>query len=277
MSIFNIEYWLTDSEISAIEYSDYWNNEEKEKSKEWYILDGDFSKMENYLQKTGLLKDLMQCVECLKVDFKFELHGQGIDLAAGNLWAVPYLFDLGKIDKLYCLEFSRHRLLKIGPKVLDHYSVPQEKIVLVLGSFYDLHIKDNSLDFVFLSQAFHHADKPDKLLSEIHRVLKPNGVVIIIGEHILNYRKVQLKHAIKFVISTFIPDKVQQALFGETFQVKTLITKSGELPLTDPILGDHRYTNNEYWSFFAKYNFRIKHFKKQKSQFQSFVLVGNGV
>lgn len=275
MSNWNIEYWINESEIKKIEYSDYWDNEDNEKGKEWNILDGDFSKMESYLQKSGLLYDLKICVECLKNDFKIELCGVGIDLAAGNLWAASYLFNMGKIEKLYCLEYSRHRLLKIGKEVLEHYNVPQDKISLVLGSFYDLHVSDNSLDFVFLSQAFHHADSPDKLLSEIHRVLKPNGVVIIIGEHIIYYENILVKHAIKYIISILIPKKVQHILFGKTYHVKTLIPTIGESISSDPILGDHCYTDKEYRLLFSKYGFKIKQNKNHKTRFQSFVLVNN--
>lgn len=272
----NSEYWIPNSKISEIEYSAYWNDEEKEKNKEWYILDNNFAKMEHYLQKTGLPKDLMHCVDLLKDDAKRELGGVGIDLAAGNLWAAPYLFNLGRIDKLYCLEYSKHRLLKLGPKVLEHYNVPKENIILVLGSFYDLHLKDNSLDFVFLSQAFHHADKPDELLSEIHRVLKPNGIVII-GEHIINCRKAYFTYITKFVISAIVPSNVQKKLFGKTFQVKTLIPKLGELLSPDPVLGDHYYIDREYQFFFKKYGFKIKRIKNHRSKMQSFVLVGNSV
>ena len=206
---YNVEYWLTDSDIENIEYSEYWNNEEQEKSKEWYILDGNFSKMEHYLLKVGLPQDLERCVDILKLEFKHGLKGTGIDLGAGNLWATPYLLALGEIDKLYSLEYSKHRLLKLGPRVLEHYNVPKEKMVLILGSFYDLHIDDNSLDFVFLSEAFHHADRPDCLLAEIRRVLKPNGVVIIIGEHKLHIQRAYCIHVIKLLISMFLPSKVQ--------------------------------------------------------------------
>lgn len=243
MNEWHAENWLSDSEIDEIEYSAYWNDEEKEKNKEWYILDGDFSKMERYLNKTGLPQDLRRCIEVLRTDFNRQIAGVGIDLAAGNLWAAPYLFNLGAVDKLYCLEYSRHRLLKIGAKVLEHYDVPNEKTVLVLGSFYDLHIGDNLIDFVFMSQAFHHADKPEQLLEEIRRVLKPHGVVIIIGEHIVAYRRAYIKHAIKFLISLLVPERVQKGLFNKTFDVKTLIAKPNQLIPTDPILGDHYYTD----------------------------------
>jgi ubiquinone/menaquinone biosynthesis C-methylase UbiE len=277
MGEWNIEYWLTDSEINQLEYSRYWNDEEREKEKEWYVLDGNFSKMEDYLQRIGLPRDLAQCVNLLKVGFKRELGGAGIDLAAGSLWAAPYLFKLGQIDKLYCLEYSKHRLVKIGPKVLERYNISQERIALVLGSFYDLHLRDSSLDFVLLSQAFHHADNPDKLLSEIRRVLKPNGAVLIIGEHVVSYWKLYLKHAVAFIISTFVPSKVQQKFFGKTFQVRTPIAKPAEIFSVDPILGDHYYTVREYLKFFSDYGFKIKRIRNHRSQFQSFVLVRNEI
>lgn len=275
MNEWHIQKWISDSDINQIEYSEFWNDEEEEKKKEWYVLDGNFLKMEQYLRKTGLPQDLTLSAKILRTDFNRQLSGTGIDLAAGNLWAAPYILNLGAVDKLYCLEYSQHRLLKIGPAVLDHYGVPKEKLVLVLGSFYDLHIDDNSLDFVFMSQAFHHADKPHRLLAEICRVLKPHGVVIIIGEHIVDYRKAQIKHAIKFLISVLVPERLQKSIFNRTFAVRTLVASSNEIFRPDPILGDHYYTDSEYRSMFSKHGFQMKHLRNDNSQFQSFVLVRN--
>ena len=269
----HIENWLPDLKINEIEYSQYWNDEEKEKSKEWYILDGDFLKMERYLKTTGLLQDLRQCIEVLHTDLNRQIAGIGIDLAAGNLWAAPYLLNVGTVNKLYCIEYSKHRLLKIGPAVLDHYGIPKEKVVLAIGSFYDLHVDDQSFDFVFMSQAFHHADDPKRLLEEICRVLKPCGVVIIIGEHIVNYRKAYIKHFVKFLISTFMPEKLQKKIFNKTFNVEKLIASPREIYAPDPVLGDHYYTDAEYNSMFSKYGFRIKHVRNHHSRFQSFVLI----
>ncbi len=275
MAEWHIEKWISDSQINEIKYSGYWNDEEIEKKKEYYIFDGDFSKMERSLKTTGLSQDFKTCLEVLHTDFNRQIAGVGIDLAAGNLWATVYFFNfnLANVDKLYCLEYSKHRLLKIGPEVLNHYRIPKEKVVLALGSFYDLHIDDQSLDFVFMSQAFHHADDPNRLLKEICRVLKPEGVVIIIGEHIVNYRKAQIKHAVKFLISAFVPERCQRGVFGKTFTVKRLIASPNEIYQPDPILGDHYYTYSEYRSMFSKYGFLMKHVRNHTSQFQSFVLV----
>ena len=56
------------------------------------------------------------------------------------------------------------------------------KISRNLGSFYQLKFDNSSLDIVFLSSAFHHAENPLRLLTEIDRVLRPGGRLILIGE-----------------------------------------------------------------------------------------------
>ncbi|HXQ24446.1 MAG TPA: class I SAM-dependent methyltransferase, partial [Candidatus Acidoferrales bacterium] len=211
MTEWRVENWLSDSPHRAIEYSEYWNDEQNEQDKAWNILDGDFTKMESYLAQIGLVEDLRECLDACRARRGSGLGGVGIDLAAGNLWAAPHLLGSGDIEKLYCLEFSKHRLLKLGPKVLEHYQVPNDKVVLVYGSFYDLHLADGSVDFALLSAAFHHAEDPNRLLSEIRRVLKPDGVLMVIGEHIvpepysLGYLKVCAKHVAKAVIAASTP------------------------------------------------------------------------
>lgn len=271
MKDLKVEFWLPETQDSKLKYSAYWNDDEIEKTKAWYVLNGNFAEMANHLKNTGLPADLERSVSILKTDFGINLGGTGIDLAAGNLWAVPYLFEMGVIQKLYCLEYSKHRLLKIGPTVLGHFNVPIDRVVLVYGSFYHLHIEDNSIDFVLLSSAFHHADEPHKLLSEIQRVLKKNGVIIIIGEHIIRYHKAYIRNAIKFFISKFMPANLQEAIFSRTFQAFSLFPEPNQLFPPDPVSGDHYYTLQEYRTMFSKYHFR--HFINKKSQFQSFVLV----
>jgi ubiquinone/menaquinone biosynthesis C-methylase UbiE len=53
------------------------------------------------------------------------------------------------------------------------------KVPIVQESAYELSYKDNSLDVVFLLEVLEHLDYPDKALAEIHRVLRPGGVLIL--------------------------------------------------------------------------------------------------
>jgi ubiquinone/menaquinone biosynthesis C-methylase UbiE len=275
MSEWEVQYWIGDGEIQDIPYSKYWDNEEEEKKKAFYVLDNDFSRAEEYLQKTGLPRDYKRCLKAMKKRFGKTLSGVGMDLAAGNLWMVPLILNSGPIDRLYCLEYSHHRLLKIGPNFLKHHHIRKDKIVLVLGNFYDLHVSDHSLDFLVLVQAFHHSEHPEKLLSEMKRVLKPDGVIIITGEHAVYLWKGYLKRILMYLASKFFSKNLQRRLFSETYDIQKIFPKRDEIYPPDPIIGDHYYTLGEYQSLFRKFDFDTLHLKYLRSPFRSFVLRNN--
>ena len=273
MTKYSIETWVTDAQIEHLTTSDYWNNEQFETSKQWYNLDGDFKKLERHLSSIGLASDLDSCVHVLGTHFRRQVSGVGIDLAAGNLWAAPYLLKIPNVRKLLALEFSRHRLLKLGPALLDHYQIPADQIPLVLGSFYDLHLDDASIDFVFMSSAFHHAENPRRLLDEIRRVLKRTGVVIIIGEQIVEVSRERMRHAVKFLISKLTPATLQLKLFGKVLSANSLLKSDAEIFQSDPILGDQLYSDAEYASMFITNGFTFRNVRNRKSKYQSFVLI----
>ena len=214
----------------------YWNDQEAEKTKWCNVADGNFEKMEAHVSDLELVRDFDQCVDHVESKLGRRLGGCGIDIAAGTLWAAPHLFRRLSIEHLHFLEYSYHRLVKLGPEVLEHYNIPKNRVTLAFGSFYDLKLEDESLDFAFMAQAFHHAAEPQRLLQEIHRVLKPGGTVIIIGEH----------------------------------QIYTRIA-----PSYDPVLGDHYYRIEEYEKMFGEEgSFSMEHVmsKPVHMDFQSFIL-----
>ena len=264
------EHWIEEVRAVGVEYFDYWNDETAEEDKEWNILDGDFAKMENYLQRTGLVSDLEQCLKAVAAEQGRALQGTGIDLAAGNLWASRYLLAQPGVQRLYCVEFSKHRLFKIGPLVLEHYQIPADKAVLVWGSFYDLRLEKGSLDFAFLSAALHHADKPLELLRELKRVLKPGGVVLIIGEHRVGLRRIG-KQFVKGFLAR-LPLAWQRRAFGRTFQRRSLNPRTLYFMDVEPRLGDHEYTVTAYRRLFAQAGFAMKHLDIPGSAYQSFLL-----
>jgi SAM-dependent methyltransferase len=232
------------------------------------VLDDDFSKVEHYLGEVGLVKDLATCLNALPSP----LGGRGIDLAAGTLWAAPILLNAGAVERLYCLEYSRHRLLSIGPRMLEHYHVSPERVVLVYGSFYDLHLEAQSLDFALLSQAFHHADRPAALLAELRRVLKPGGRAIIVGEHILRPRDYALYLA-RAGASIALPRSLQRRLLGHELDVRLSLRPSPrDVMPTDPVLGDHAYASDEYRRLFTEAGFTVQPVRRPHSHYQSFVL-----
>jgi ubiquinone/menaquinone biosynthesis C-methylase UbiE len=164
--------------------------------------------------------------------------------------------------------------MQLGPNVLRKYGVRREKVVLCLGSFYELEIPDESLDFVLLAQAFHHADDPDRLLREIRRVLKPNGIVSMIGEHVFDEqpsipapRKFTLKRAISRLVSGIIRRLIRMRQREQPPLASQAICK------VDPVTGDHYYTLEDYHDIFSKNGFRSWNLRGVRPNVQSFVLL----
>lgn len=272
---YRIEEWVSSSELQAIQYSTFWNDESEEQHKAWNVLDGNFGKMEEHLQESDLLGQLNRALQVLRTEFGRTLSGSGADLACGTMWAVPHLLDQAPIDRLYCVEMSRHRLLTIGPKMLEHYGVPQERVVLCLGSFYHLRLPDESLEFVLLSQAFHHASEPERLLGEIGRILKPGGIAVVIGEHMLHPElKSYVRHFAGFFISELMPESMQKRLLGRVLQIRTMLLREEDLASSDEVLGDHYYTSSQYQDLFSGHGFKLlAHFKANGVRMQSFILM----
>ena len=255
--------WLDPGELEDVEYAGYWNDEEAERRKEWYVGDGDFSRMARYLDESGLAADLEHAVSELRRDGR-GIGGRGVDVAAGTLWAAPRLLAAGA-EHVVCVELSRHRLVQLGPQVLEHYGVRPEQVTLALGSFYDLRIPDGTLDFAFLCQALHHADRPEALLAELRRVLRPGGTAVVVGEHVLGARHYATAAARTAVAA--LPRELQRRVLG-----RVLEPSSHPLVLPpDPVMGDHFYTPRQYRELFVQSGFSARAIRRPGSPMQGFL------
>lgn len=58
--------WLSDEQISGLYTSEYWNNQEEEKKKPWWIKDGDYSCLWAYLTNSKLLEDYLHAERFIK-------------------------------------------------------------------------------------------------------------------------------------------------------------------------------------------------------------------
>lgn len=254
-----VERWISRQDASGIAYAEYWNDKAAEAKKDWNVLDKGFGEMEAMLAVEGFAEDIRRCRQALEDWTGNPLGGQGIDLAAGCLWAVPVLFESPGISHLHCLEYSEHRLLMLGPRVLSHYGISRDRVTLVYGSFYELQLTSQSLDFVLLASAFHHADNPARLLGEIHRVLKPGGKVIVTGEPWVTLTGQYLKYIGKLILPRLIPAAMLRKLFGGRIPSRAVWPPNREnvFPV-DPVLGDHLYTLGEYNELFRRAGFQYR-------------------
>jgi SAM-dependent methyltransferase len=277
LSEFDIKVWADPSGTDEAQFA-YWNDQAVERSKPWNVVSPatGFVSQERYLESSGLLELLIAALKVARAD-RSSLGRTGVDVACGTAWAVPYLLDDPDIQRIYCVEYSRHRLFELAPAVLRHYGVRPDRVSLCLGSFYDLRLADGSLDFAFLSQAFHHADDPRRLLHELRRVLRPDGLIIIIGEHVVPPLTVLYsRHAARWLFSRVIPARVQLAVRGHPIGRPPLLRASvSDLLAPNPLTGDHYYQQPEYKRLFAEAGFRAVRVKPPNVPMQGFVLRPN--
>ncbi|TGM60673.1 class I SAM-dependent methyltransferase [Leptospira vanthielii] len=234
----DVENWLTEQELENIYSADYWNDIEEEKSKEFWILDGNYKKCLDYLKNSKLLDEYYASEKYVN-----EKSGDGklLDLAAGIGWTSSLLSKLGSIKEVHAVEISKHRIGELFEHAVKMMVGSPEKIFRYIGSFYKLKFPNEVFDVIFMSQAFHHSDKPLHLLFECDRVLKKGGRIILIGEQNITAR---------LMFRRFV---------GNLLRTKKIVFNFYELFLPDSRLGDHYYRMSDYFFMFQSMGYKLKY------------------
>jgi SAM-dependent methyltransferase len=262
----NAEIWQSPEALSSVGYSKYWNDEETERGKFFYVFEHGFSRLEQFVAKSGLAEDFKDAVRLLARRGK-RVGGDGLDLAAGVLWMLPVLFATLDVRHITCVEYSFHRLMKIGPEIIRHYALPTDRITLALGSFYDIRLPDGSVDFVLLCQAFHHADNPAALIAQIARVLRKDGVVIVVGEEPCRWTwRNDLIHLARYFGLRLLPKALHRGPLRSPYGVPDrLIARAEDVYKSDPVLGDHIHMRRDYRRYFGGGGFKVEFFQRSRS------------
>lgn len=251
-----LEFWMKQEDISRVFSSKYWNNEYKETEKEFDIRDGNIEKLFKFLDSSEYRQQFATLL-LFASEMRLEIQGTGVDVAAGVCWTTSLLSKLTNVRRLYAVDISRHRLEKLAPLVFDVFEADSAKIVRALGSFYDIHLPEGSVNFCFLSQAYHHADNPHKLLGELRRVLWPGGIILLMGETPISFWAIG-KRRLKNLLKMVLPRKLYYAP-----PIYKLFPTFQELFPPDLELGDHYYRLKDYFAFFQDNGFSL-HIKSQK-------------
>jgi len=94
-------------------------------------------------------------------------------------YIVPLAELVGESGKIYALDIHPLAI----QKVKDIASKKRLANVGTICSDYQTGLPDNSLNVVLLYDAFHHLSDPDVVLKELHRVLKPDGILSFSDHH----------------------------------------------------------------------------------------------
>jgi ubiquinone/menaquinone biosynthesis C-methylase UbiE len=98
-------------------------------------------------------------------------------------YIIPLAELVGKSGKIYALDIHPLAIQKVH----DIVSKKQLANVETILSDCETGLLDNSLDEVLLYDVFHNLRDPEGILEELHRVLKPNGVLSFSDHHMKEY------------------------------------------------------------------------------------------
>jgi len=107
--------------------------------------------------------------------------GSGNGISVINFALEGYKVDAVEPDKSNLVGSGAIQLLK------DKYKLNQVTIHDKFAE--DIKFEDNSFDVVYIRQAMHHANDLNKFIRECARVLKPNGLLMTIRDHVVYNEK----------------------------------------------------------------------------------------
>ncbi len=80
-------------------------------------------------------------------------------------------------EHVYCVD-SSPKMVEVGKDLAKKNDL--DNLEYILGDIEKVPLKKGSVHLALLSQALHHANHPEKAIMEAHRILKPNGRIVIL-------------------------------------------------------------------------------------------------
>ena len=135
-----------------------------------------------------------------------------LDLGCGTGEMMRLILQQNKDKSLYGIDLSE-KMLEVAKEKLGNH------VNLILSDSEQLPFSD-SFDVVYCNDSFHHYPAPDKVLSEVYRVLKPNGIFVMcdcwqptIGRAIMNF---YMKHSKEGDVKIYSENEIRK-LFSVHF------------------------------------------------------------
>lgn len=174
----------------------------------------------------------------------FTKRGAILDIGAGiGLFLTKFSEEGWRIDGV---EFSKDAVL---------YAKKTYGIVLKNGDFFDFEFPEKSFDIVTLNNVLEHLYSPFLTLTQIHKTLKKNGVVIITVPNIDSL-------GMKIFSSRWHPLQLPRHLYHFSPNTLTKLLKKARF---DVLRVDHSFWVHNYYSLFESFRFALSpRFRKKK-------------
>ena len=173
-----------------------------------------------------------------------KIKGIGIDLGGGVGCISSTLAKNSNVEKIFCVELVEEAVKLCQPIVKKQILKDQhEKVISVVGDYNFLELPSNSVDFAISWDAMHHSQDPVITFRECKRVLKKNGVFIIIDRSHNNST------------SDEEIERILNITYDEEFLKKNY--RRLDEKLTRKENGEHEYRFYEWKEFFQKAGFEL--------------------
>jgi len=170
-----------------------------------------------------------------------------LDFGCGTGWLSAILSKYDAVGSIDALDSDFGNLREMLPAIIHRLEGNPAKIRPIRGLFCPLLVPDRHYDLIVASSAIHHAPDLDLVLSELHRVLKPTGHLVLLNETPLTrlqYFWLFSKKIARFALAVVRPQSLPQ---------QSLISHRGLL--VDPQLGDWTYPLGQWRSAFEHAGF----------------------
>src|SRR5688572_18835653 len=121
-----IEAWLSPADLESLYSAAYWNDIETERTKEWWIEDGDYERCHRYLHESKLMLEHQQAEAWVRELKRKNLRV--LDIAAGIGWTSALLTKLDSVAEVHAVEISQHRLERLFPHAVKMFAAQEQKI-----------------------------------------------------------------------------------------------------------------------------------------------------
>jgi len=196
-----------------------------------------------------------------------------LDSGCGSGWLSVDFSKYEEIKQIVALDSSEFNLSTLLPQINDLIGGKIEKITAYRGLFNPLNFKDKHFDIIVMSSAIHHSPNIRETLNEYKRVLKDDGVILLLNETPLTW----------FQYLTYMWKEffyINYSHFKRSIKSFHMVSNNGIL--YDPYLGDTYYSFSHFVKIFSSIGmsytivntglFPYQHMKNQKYCLTHFIL-----
>mgnify|MGYP001573154316 CR=1 FL=1 len=125
------------------------------------------------------IKDIENLFDFVDKNFlKSRIKGTGVEVGSGPGTFSSVLAKRDLVEKMYAVEVCRPIVEFLMAKVSGYIlNGKADKVVGAVGSFDEMELPDESVDFIFDFFSLHHSDDLERTLKECIRILKKGGFI----------------------------------------------------------------------------------------------------